>query len=253
MKLSDLPVGSKIKFGKYAVEDESPQPIIWLIVDKNYYNKDEYNLITEKIIDLRAFDAREPNNPNNNNKKYGNTFYEQSNIFQWLNSDKKDWYNSKHEYDQFPSNDYITNNTPYNNHSGFLYNFTKEDKLLLNNHLVFLPSSIEITNGFSFFKENSLKSILTQQCFNNTLSDSKPSTINISWHYLLRSEYNSSNIHAIHQNGSLSQVYPCRGDCGIRPCISLYNDIIISDILDSDDCYNIIFPKTTKYINYKRS
>ena len=57
--ITSLSVGDKIKFGKYQVETETPQEIIWKIADKNHngYPIDSITLLTEKIIDLRGFDA----------------------------------------------------------------------------------------------------------------------------------------------------------------------------------------------------
>ena len=34
--LSNLPIGSKVKFGKYSVNGEPAEPITWLIVAKNH-------------------------------------------------------------------------------------------------------------------------------------------------------------------------------------------------------------------------
>ena len=85
--LSNLTVGSKIKFGTYKVEQSSIEPIIWLIADKNHngYPANSVTLLTEKIIDLRGFDAKEPSNSNTDRQKYGNNRYLHSNLRQWLN------------------------------------------------------------------------------------------------------------------------------------------------------------------------
>lgn len=78
--LSNLSVGAKVKSPdtKY-----NGVPIIWLIGHKTV---DRAKLITEKIITLKCFDAKEASNPNNDRKNYGNNRYSQSNIDQWLNS-----------------------------------------------------------------------------------------------------------------------------------------------------------------------
>ena len=62
--LSNLPIGAKVKFGKHSVNGETAQPITWVVVAKNHtgYPSNSVTLLTEKIIDLRAFDAKEPNN-----------------------------------------------------------------------------------------------------------------------------------------------------------------------------------------------
>lgn len=55
-------------------------------------------LITEKLIDLRCFDAKKPNNSENNR-------YAVSNIDQWLNKDLMagTWYVEAHGADQSPN------------------------------------------------------------------------------------------------------------------------------------------------------
>ena len=34
--LNNLPIGSKVKFGKYSVSGDVAQPIVWLVVAKNH-------------------------------------------------------------------------------------------------------------------------------------------------------------------------------------------------------------------------
>ena len=114
--------------GKYQVESETPWPIEWEVVDK----RDGYVVaMTKQIIDCRAFDAAEPNNPDGNNN------WQYSNIEQFLNSDQSSWYKAQHQYDAPPSSVncyHYTNGTTFNaydTHKGFLYHWSNEDKLLL--------------------------------------------------------------------------------------------------------------------------
>jgi predicted DNA-binding transcriptional regulator AlpA len=44
--------------------------------------------MTKNIIRFAAFDAKEPNNPDSDRKKHGNSRWSLSNIRQWLNSTK---------------------------------------------------------------------------------------------------------------------------------------------------------------------
>ena len=82
--LSTLSVGSTFKLGKYQVESETPWPIEWEIV----HQTEDYQIAqTKQIIDCRCFDGKEPTNPNNNRKTYGNNNWQYSNIEQFLNSD----------------------------------------------------------------------------------------------------------------------------------------------------------------------
>ena len=86
--ITSLNVGDKIKFGTYKVEESSVLPIIWCIIDKNHtgYPANSITLLTDKIIDLRGFDAKEPSNANTDRQNYGNNRYRTSNLRQWLNS-----------------------------------------------------------------------------------------------------------------------------------------------------------------------
>ena len=40
--LSNLPIGAKVKFGRYSVEGEPAQDIIWLVVAKNHNSVPTY-------------------------------------------------------------------------------------------------------------------------------------------------------------------------------------------------------------------
>lgn len=209
-KISNLSVGDKVKFGKYQVESESPQPIVWQIADKNNssYPSNATTLLTNEIIDLRGFDAKEPSNSNSDRSSYGNNRYSVSNIRQWLNKSASPWYTPQHSDDEPPTdsgtNDY---GTGYQDHAGFLANFSEKEKnAILNTDLtvalnivtdgggsetvtdkVFLASETEvglgdengITEGspFPLFSGNtSRESAMTTQGYNNTLSPSAPSS-----------------------------------------------------------------------------
>ena len=146
IKLKDLPIGSKISFGKYQVEAETPQSIIWEIVDSNYYvgnysNPSTITLMTAGIIDFRAVDWQEHIRPDEGTntseaRAGGYNYYFQSNIDQWLNSDKAggEWFTAQHTYDTPPSTwvlsvnpnfDYNGLKLFYRNHPGFLYYFNR--------------------------------------------------------------------------------------------------------------------------------
>lgn len=284
IKLKDLPIGSKIKFGKYQVEDETSEDIIWLLIDKNHegYPSNSGTLITEKIIDLRAIDAKEPDNPIAHRAAYGNNNYLESNIHQWLNSDKEDWYIPQHEYDAPPINDNLplSGLTEYYNKQGFLNLFSKEDKkLLLDTELtsymrdpydsfinfyckIFLlsrtefnfPSSYSEGSSFSFFEEAMSKvGYVTEQCFNNTKSSSKPKTLETPWMYWTRScssssSYGTCRSWRVSTGGNTTSTYDCyAGNYGIRPACNISLSNILTE-KDSDDCYRIYSPK---YILYK--
>ena len=75
--LSNLPTGAKVKFGKFQVNSETAQPIVWTVVAKNHqctpaYPTNAITLHAAEILDLRCFDATEPSNSNSDRQSYGN-------------------------------------------------------------------------------------------------------------------------------------------------------------------------------------
>ena len=105
-KFIELPCGSKIRFGSYCVESEGTHQIRWIKM-----NSSDTTILAEHIEDFRAFDAREPNNPNTDRASYGNNQYSLSNIDRFLNSRDERWYSPSHEYDNPPTGNAIRNNT----------------------------------------------------------------------------------------------------------------------------------------------
>jgi hypothetical protein len=272
--LSNLPVGAKVKFGNHQVNTEAPMPIIWTIVAKNHpgYPANAITLHAEKIIDLRCFDAREPNNPNSNRRTYGNNRYSVSNIDQWLNKDSAAgaWYVGQHTYDQAPNVANVLNNTPYDTRPGFLYHFSTEEKnAILSTPLrvvkpsvdgggyenitrkVFLPSRTEVGLGneggtaegtaWGFYTSDAArKAYLTAQAFNNTLSSSKPSAIGNAWYWWLRTP-SSSNARIVYSDGTLYNDNARYGSNGVRPALNLPSSLLVSDTTDTDGAYTIVW------------
>ena len=129
--LSNLPVGAKVKFGKYQVNTETPSDITWLVVAKNHYGgTNEVTLFSEKIVDIACFDAKEPSNNLENLAEYGNNRYSYSNLNAWLNSRNgaNEWYSPKHTNDAQPSVENVYDGVnPYSSRPGFLYNFSPSE------------------------------------------------------------------------------------------------------------------------------
>ena len=125
-RLSNLPIGTRIKFGKHSVNGETAQDIIWLVVAKNHsgYPSNSVTLLTEQLIDIRAADATEPDNTNSARVACGNNNYALSNIHQWLNKAESTWFVKSHDADNAPSDAYVSNKTGYYYRPGFLYNFS---------------------------------------------------------------------------------------------------------------------------------
>ena len=82
-KISALAVGAKVRDTKTKYNGV---PIGFLIADKGHsgYPSGSVTLVTDKIITLKCFDAKESGG-NNDRVNYGNNRYILSNIRQWLN------------------------------------------------------------------------------------------------------------------------------------------------------------------------
>ena len=223
--LSNLPVGAKVKFGKFQVNTEDAQPIVWTIVAKNHqctpaYPENAITLHATEILDLRCFDAKEPSNSNVDRRNSGNNLYSASNLGQWLNNDAVGgaWYSAAHSADHSPDTTAVTGGygTQYASRPGFLNGFTDDEKaaILLTTirvvkpstdggayedvvRKVFLPSTTEvglsnegsIAEGaeWGYYTSDTARiGYVTQQCFSNTLSSAKPSSKNTAWDWWLR-------------------------------------------------------------------
>ena len=277
--LSNLPIGARIKFGKYSVNGEAAQPIVWLVVAKNHvsipaYPSNSVTLLADGIIDYRAYDAAETNNSDSNRKNYGNNRYSVSNIDQWLNKDSAGgaWYSAQHPADQAPSSpDHVDNNSQYASRPGFLNAFTASEKNVIQtttirvakpsvdgagyediSRKVFLPSTTEV--GFAdendiaegalwaYFVGRSKIAKITSQVYNYTVVDHKPSAVGSQWDWWLRTpEYSQSyRVREVNADGVFTRVQAKTGFVGIRPSLNLSSTLMISDTTDADGCYTII-------------
>ena len=283
--LSNLAVGSKVKFGKYQVNTEKAQPIIWTIVAKNHvstpaYPSNSVTLHAAEILDLRCFDAEEPSNSNSDRQKYGNNRYSVSNLDQWLNKDAAGgaWYSAAHSADHSPDTTAGTGGygTQYAARPGFLNGFTDDEKAAILSttirvvkpsidggsyedvvRKVFLPSTTEvglsnensIAEGaaWGYYTSNTARiGYVTQQCFSNTPSSSKPSSKTTAWYWWLRTPHHSfANIaRGVNLDGSLGGNNVYRGNYGVRPALNLSSSLLVSDTTDSDGCYTVMFAGT---------
>ena len=157
--LSNLPIGTKVKFGKYSVNGETAQPIVWLVVAKDHSSTPAYpsnatTLLTEKVIDIRCLDAKEPNNTTTNStnrRLYGNNRYSQSNLDQWLNKDSGGglWYSAQHSADQAPTGDtVVSGGTAYAARPGFLNAFTAAEKNAIQSTIIRVSKSYTDGGGY---------------------------------------------------------------------------------------------------------
>ncbi|SCG82732.1 hypothetical protein DW1_1159 [Proteiniborus sp. DW1] len=274
-RLCDLPIGAKVKDINTAYYG---RPIEWKIIGKNHpgYPKNSVTLLSDKILCLKAIDAKESGG-DSNRQKYGNNRYMYSNMRQWLNSDKEDWYEPQHEYDNPPSSEYLYQNyNPYDKEAGFLTNFSSEFKThILPTTLdtsipivdgigfdrvvdkVFILSNTEIgaegedvLEGASFLElsgSDGKKAYPTPEAVAN--SNYKPTGLVIDepWGWWLRTRF-TNNAYTLW--GASSSGYSFYGDVykgvrGVRPALNLPQEALVSDEPDVDGCYKIYFTTIT--------
>ena len=270
--LHNLPIGSQVKFGKYQVEAETSEEIVWTVVAKNHtgYPSNSVTLHSTYILDLRCFDGKEPKNEVSDRSSYGNNRYSVSNINNWLNSKSGagHWYKAQHTYDQPPTADFIKGETAYDSRSGFLNLFSKNEyDAIIATPLcslkpqidgggyenvkakIFLPSIIEVglsnSQGadegvdWGYYTSSNMRcGYLTTQAYDNSLSSSKPTSDKNTWEWLTRTPYTFTySVQIVNTGGTRSYKRANIGSVGIRPALNLSSALIVSDTPDSDGCY----------------
>ena len=276
--INNLTIGSKIKFGSMY-----SNPIVWLVAAKNHtgYPSNSLTLVSEKIIKIMAFDAKEPSNSDSDRKSYGNNRYLHSNLRQWLNSDKAGgaWYTAQHSADAPPVSGEVSYN-PYNSLPGFLNAFTADEKnAILNTTLtvarntvtdgggsetvvdgVFLLSNTEVgLANENSVAEGSLLALFSTSSNRITqptaaaVSNSDYTNASLSasqaWYWWLRTPYasNARNVRNVHTGGALYNNGAYNGNGGLRPALNLPSDLLISDTTDSDGCYTVILSQDSGF------
>lgn len=75
-------------------------------------SSDRVGLVTERIISLKCFDAKESGNSNSDRRNYGNNRAAVANLLQWLNSaaGAGQWYSAQHSADAPPNNANVWSN-----------------------------------------------------------------------------------------------------------------------------------------------
>ena len=273
-QLGNLAVGAKVKdtLSKfYGV------PLIWKIADKNHsgYPANSVTLITEKIISMRCFDGKEPTNTNSDRQNYGNNRYIYSNIRRWLNSNAGAgaWYAAQHSADAPPSTANVNNGNAYDTQAGFLNAFssnfinalltttltvarntvtdgggseTLTDKIFLaSNTEVGLANENSIVEGakLALFSDNvSRIGNVTAECVANSNYGSNPAA-GTAWYYWLRTPSASSSrfVRIVISDGTLNNSSAYDGRSGVRPLCNLQSSILVSDTVDGDGCYTIVW------------
>lgn len=278
--ISSLAVGDKIEVPVLsAYQSRFGAKIIFKVADKNHsgYPSNSVTLITEKIIQIMASDAKEPNNSNSDHRNYGNNRHIYSNLLQWLNSNATagNWYSPKHGADQAPTtkNTHVTYN-PYTSWAGFLAmldpKFVAE---LLDTTLtvvksstdggsyetftakMFLASTTEVglanENGIAegtllaLFSNNASRiAYPTAECVSNSdgYSNSNFATSK-GWYWWLRTPHSSNapNVRHVYSDGTLNYNYAYNGCRGVRPLCNLQSSILVSDSPNASGNYEIIY------------
>ena len=262
--ISNLSVGAKVKSPdtKY-----NGVPIIWLIGHKTV---DRAKLITEKLITLKCFDAKEASNPDSDRQKYGNNRYSQSNIDQWFNSAAGAWYSARHTYDAPPNNANVSYNE-YDAEAGFLANFEEafqnaildttirvvkpsvdggeyEDitrkVYLLSNTEVGLSNESGIAEGSKwdlFSDDNSRKAYPTAEAVSRSEYTNPDLNASSPWRWWLRTPYSDNSYHArnVYATGARDRLAVYYGHGGVRPALELPLTVMVSDTPDEDGAYII--------------
>ena len=126
MNLSQLYPGDKVS--------DPYSGIVFTVAGRSPYG-DGTLLITDKVISVGAMDAPEPEGEIENYQITGNSDYLLSNLNQWLNIDKEDWFSKTHPADTPPSEEYLSirptlydpiGHNAYDGKSGFLLRFNED-------------------------------------------------------------------------------------------------------------------------------
>ena len=250
-------------------------PIVWRIMEHDHEGDPANStaVISDKVLCLKAFDAREPkytgsnSTTNSNIQKYGNGDYALSNILQWANSDADAWmwYMPQHEYDHPPDTlDYVTAN-PYESEAGFLNSFSsgfKEGMLDITKKIkskditrkVHLLSRMEVGVNNSSDDE----SLKPYELFSDDASRKAEITTeaiekngNGYTGYYCSSKYGESYACYISKSGygggysNPSAKYAYDGkSIGFRPYCCLKKDIMVSDKPDENGVYTLFLKST---------
>ena len=278
--ISKLAVGAKIEVPVLsAYQSRFGAKLVFKIADKNHsgYPANSVTLITEKIIQLMAFDAKEPNNSNRDRKSYGNNRYLHSNLLQWLNSNAAAgaWYSAKHSADAPPTNANVWDNyNEYDAWAGFLamlepkfvaelldttqtvakntvtdggsYETVTSKMFLASTTEVGLANENSIAEGSLlalFSNDASRVAYPTSQCVSNSEYTNTNFATSKGWYWWLRtpSSSNARGVRLVSTGGTLYYSDAYYGSDGVRPLCNLSSSILVSDTTNANGNYEIIY------------
>jgi hypothetical protein len=277
--LSSLAVGATVEVPVLSdFQSRFGAKIVFKIADKNHsgYPSNSVTLITEKIIQLMAFDAKEPSNSNSNRQSYGNNRYSYANILQWLNSNATagNWYSAQHSADQSPSSTSYVSYHPYSSWAGFLamldpkfvaelldttqtvvkntvtdggsYETVTSKMFFASTTEVGLANENSIAEGTLlalFSNDASRVAYPSAECVSNSSYTNSSFATSKGWYWWLRTPNSSfaNGVRFVNSYGTLDSISACYGYYGVRPLCNLKSSILVSDTTNSDGNYEIIY------------
>lgn len=247
-------------------------PIVWKIMEHDHEGdpQNSTTVISDKVLCLKAFDAREPkyagsdSSTNSRIRSYGNGNYELSNILQWANSDADAWmwYMPQHEYDHPPdTTDYVTGN-PYESEAGFLNGFSngfKENMLDITKKIgTDITKKVHLLTrkeaGANYYNDD--ESLMQYELFSDDASRKAEITKEsiekdgmgyAGWWTASKGTYYSNYINKEGYGGNASgltqEAY--KGiNTGFRPYCCLKKDIVVSGNPDENGVYTLFLKST---------
>lgn len=261
-----MPVGAVVK----SVNTKYNGAVIRFKVGRQ--SSDRVGLVTERIISLKCFDAKESGNNNSDRRNYGNNRAAVANLLQWLNSaaGPGGWYSAQHSADAPPNNANVWSNyNEYEAEAGFLSFFEADFRNALLNDTITVakPStdgggSEQITrkvrlltrtevygdteNGTAegtkwplFTDNNSRLAYPTAEAVSKSEYTSSSLNASSSWWWWLLTPHAgyADYVRSVYSGGSLSSDGACDGSNGVRPALFLAPDTLVSDTTDTDGAY----------------
>ena len=282
-QMSTLPVGTIVK----SVNTKYNGAVIRFVVGRQA--SDRVGLVTEKIISLKCFDAKEPSNSNSNRASYGNNRASVSNLLLWLNSAAAAgrWYAAQHSADAPPSAaNVLSGFNKYDQEAGFLSFFEADFRNALLNDTITVAKNTVTDGGGSEQITRKVRLLTRTEVFGDTengitegtqwplftdansrkayptaeaVSKSEYTGLNLNasspwyWWLLTPNAGNADNARYVHTGGSLSASSAWHGYRGVRPALFLAPDTLVSDTPDTDGAYIIQWnqpPTTPSSISY---
>lgn len=277
--VSTLPVGSFIKVPVLsAYQSRFGENIMWKVADKNHsgYPSNSVTLITEKIIQLMALDAQEPNNSNRDRKDNGNNRYLYSNLLQWLNSNAAAgaWYSAQHSADAAPTNANVYGKwNEYDAWAGFfamlepkfIAELLDTTQTVVKNTVtdggsyetvtskMFLASTTEVglanQNGIAegsllalFSDKASRVAYPTAECVSNSEFTNSNLGTSKGWYWWLRTPSSSDTygVREVNSDGALHYIIASDGRGGVRPLCNISGNAIVDPTPNADGSYNLL-------------